>query len=520
MMYLLNGLPAFFGTINITGNIIISGQGLFAAGTNAAPSISFQSDPDTGVYLDAANTVGIATGGVGTVIFSSSAGIGKIKAHGTRVLALEAGTGNTNITLTPSGSGVVQSSAAFQTSDGTAAAPSIAFANSTNMGFFRYGPNDLGVSVLGATSFIIGSGGTLYGANGTARLTLPASGSVGLVAAGTSQNITLTPSGSGGVHVANTGANTPRLYIQTTNTATANGLLAFMGSAGTALLTFGTGQNIPGNQAFEWLAGANTTMALTNGGRLLLGTLNDSANGVLQLASSTATSGGIGFGTDTSLYRIATGELEIRSGPGVEALLSLSQNGTQRGYIRTNGGAVEFRSTTVNPLILSTNNLTALTLDASQNAAFVGTGVSTAGLTVNLGDQSKTRYALFGNSSNGAARCAVISQMRALNYDDTFFGRNLVAVPTTDAAKTLESSAYAGMLLRFDGNIDWVANVSSTAGASITPTVRMSLSNAGLLTMTGALRLNNAYVAGAVVGTGYITIQDSTGTTYRVPVLV
>ena len=86
---------------------VIGGIGLFADGTAAAPSISFLSDPDTGLYLDAANTLGIATGGVGTVIFSSSAGIGKIKAHGSRVLALEAGTGNTNITLTPSGTGGV-----------------------------------------------------------------------------------------------------------------------------------------------------------------------------------------------------------------------------------------------------------------------------------------------------------------------------------------------------------------------------------------------------------------------------
>jgi hypothetical protein len=40
------------------------------------------------------------------------------------------------------------------------------------------------------------------------------------------------------------------------------------------------------------------------------------------------------------------------------------------------------------------------------------------------------------------------------------------------------------------------------------------------LKLGGALRVNNAYVAGAVVGTGSITIQDSTGTTYRIPVLV
>jgi hypothetical protein len=39
-------------------------------------------------------------------------------------------------------------------------------------------------------------------------------------------------------------------------------------------------------------------------------------------------------------------------------------------------------------------------------------------------------------------------------------------------------------------------------------------------TLMANIRVNNAYVAGAVVGTGSVTIQDSTGTTYRVPVLV
>lgn len=43
---------------------------------------------------------------------------------------------------------------------------------------------------------------------------------------------------------------------------------------------------------------------------------------------------------------------------------------------------------------------------------------------------------------------------------------------------------------------------------------------AGALTLSGALQLGNAYVAGAVVATGSVTIKDSTGTTYRVPVLV
>lgn len=39
-------------------------------------------------------------------------------------------------------------------------------------------------------------------------------------------------------------------------------------------------------------------------------------------------------------------------------------------------------------------------------------------------------------------------------------------------------------------------------------------------TLQANIQLSNAYVAGAVVGTGSVTIKDSTGTTYRVPVLV
>jgi hypothetical protein len=56
-----------------------------------------------------------------------------------------------------------------------------------------------------------------------------------------------------------------------------------------------------------------------------------------------------------------------------------------------------------------------------------------------------------------------------------------------------------------------------STGASV---LALTLDSSQRTILSGALRLANAYVAGAVVGTGYVTIQDSTGTTYRVPVLV
>jgi hypothetical protein len=54
------------------------------------------------------------------------------------------------------------------------------------------------------------------------------------------------------------------------------------------------------------------------------------------------------------------------------------------------------------------------------------------------------------------------------------------------------------------------SNVSSTAVTFYADRVALDV----------PLRLNNAYVAGVVVATGTVTLQDSTGNTYRVPVLV
>jgi hypothetical protein len=68
--------------------------------------------------------------------------------------------------------------------------------------------------------------------------------------------------------------------------------------------------------------------------------------------------------------------------------------------------------------------------------------------------------------------------------------------------------------------IDSLESGGSTQLRTNGSTTALTLDSSQRTILSGALRLNNAYVAGAVVGTGYVTIQDSTGTTYRVPVLV
>jgi hypothetical protein len=63
-----------------------------------------------------------------------------------------------------------------------------------------------------------------------------------------------------------------------------------------------------------WSAIGNTPtqrMRLASSGNLLIGGTTDSSNGRLQLATHTTSAGGIGFGTDTTLFRSAAGTLSV-----------------------------------------------------------------------------------------------------------------------------------------------------------------------------------------------------------------
>lgn len=133
---------------------------------------------------------------------------------------------------------------------------------------------------------------------------------------------------------------------QSNNTVEAAGL-EFLGS------TFGAGY------AFKWSAidssGVHLTLSsrensatwseklrVTTSGNVLIGTTTNSSNGILQLTSHTTSAGGIGFGTDVTLYRSAANALKtdddlvvagalsstgILSGPGFRASKETATSG-------------------------------------------------------------------------------------------------------------------------------------------------------------------------------------------------
>ena len=115
----------FFGVI-LAGADYVNAGANFPSGTAAVPSITFDSDLDTGVYNPAANQLGITTGGTARLIIDAS---GQIRAN----------------------------------SLGSASAPVITFNSDPNTGIYSPGADQVAIST-----------------NGTGRLFVDASGRVGL----------------------------------------------------------------------------------------------------------------------------------------------------------------------------------------------------------------------------------------------------------------------------------------------------------------------------------------------------
>lgn len=98
-------------------DITLSGVGKGAAGSASAPSWSFSGDTNTGIYSVGADQLGIATGGVLRINFTTAQ---------------------------------VFSTLPLRASDGDVSAPGLSFANDVDNGFYRIGANNWAGSVGGA----------------------------------------------------------------------------------------------------------------------------------------------------------------------------------------------------------------------------------------------------------------------------------------------------------------------------------------------------------------------------------
>jgi hypothetical protein len=123
---------------------------------------------------------------------------------------------------------------------------------------------------------------------------------------------------------------------------------------------------------------------ITAGGRTLLGTTTDSG-ALLQIGTNTTTSaGGMVFGTDTFLYRSAAGCLTVDQNAAFSKL-RLAESGVLKVQLESANGDCFLSTETAGKTITFRTGveITALTLDASQNATFAGsvTAASAANFT-------------------------------------------------------------------------------------------------------------------------------------------
>jgi hypothetical protein len=229
-----------------------------------------------------------------------------------------------------------------------------------------------GALVVGnGTSGGLGVGGAIWG-GGKVHV-----GSAGYADGGAKLNVYATPSDAGylyGIRLSDNSTATLALGLQTPTGTTSsfihsNIALGF-GTVGTAALNINTSQQV---QVLTSTASTSTSSGalVVSGG---VGVAGSQYLGIkLNISTHDSSAGGIGFGTETNLYRYQAGGLALDHASGAAPGLLFRENGTSTLRLETNSGVGYLSTLTAANLILRTNATTALTLDTSQNAFFAGT---------------------------------------------------------------------------------------------------------------------------------------------------
>lgn len=114
------------GDVAVGNNLTVTGVGSFGNGSAALPSLTFGSDPNTGMYRRGADQLGFSTNGVERLYMD-----------------------NANNLIGP----IVS----VQFAAGSAAAPTYSFTGSLNTGVYRPSPNSIGLSTNGVAALTISS---------------------------------------------------------------------------------------------------------------------------------------------------------------------------------------------------------------------------------------------------------------------------------------------------------------------------------------------------------------------------
>ena len=367
----------------------------------------------------------------------------------------------------------------------------------------------------------------------SSSLTSPAATNLTLAGGAGNSSIILTPAGTGGVGI---GTTTPSTLLNVYSNA-AN-------AYPTIRVESGASAEFPVFQLTDGRVGGAPTWQIENGRTLgVFGIFGGTSSGTMlsinmagtvSIASTTAGSsgagalvvaGGISAGNTGSAASYFGGEVTISKSSN-----QLSLNTTDvatYGYLNighfTNGtfiGTTAGSNPASNLLRFGTSGTTRLTIAADGAATFTG-AVTSSGLVTGTGNASTTAALRADNTigTSGTAQYYANFTAGGTTLGRLLRGNGLAGYESNGLNIDNFGGFQIGLnVLGGSGDSFKIRNAGTTDLLTITSAGAATF--AGAVTVTGALKLGNAYVAGAVVGTGSITIQDSTGTTYRIPVLV
>lgn len=283
----------------------------------------------------------------------------------------------------------------------------------------------------------------------------------------------------------------------------------------------------------EWSDYATGTHGLsvnmTNGATVVSGNLTASGTGTSSVA------GNFGIGTTSPEGRLhlaasasgATGSILVLDNPIASAL----NNSNQIAFLNDVGASyagianVRLKSLTTNAGNGS-SAFTITTFDGSSEAERVrvfangnfgiGTGSTDGGQKLQVSGTAYVSGDLTVGAKTGAQSTPDKLQMSS-GYPNT-------STPTNQQLKI--SLGYVSATQNYGFTTDSLARIWYHAGDTVGPTgghvfatggtTALTLDSSQRCILAGALRLNNAYVSGAPTATGYVTLQDSAGNTYKV----